>query len=304
MSNLEKPTYKSWKTSIALFQLLIHGVLIFLSLAAIMPFVLLISSALTHESSLLVDGYSFWPQHFSLDNFNYVFRTNRDSVFRAYSITIFITVVGTSISLSISPMLAYALSRKDYNKRRVIGFMVFFIMIFNGGLVAQYTMWTRIFFIRNTIFALIFPNLLMNGFQIMLMRSFFTINIHPSLVEAAKIDGAGEFRIYYQIVVPLSLPIITVIGLMVGLAYWNDWTNGLYYITDVRLFSLQNVLNRILMNARFLAAMSTDATVLVDLPNIGIRMAMGVIGALPILVLYPFFQRFFIKGITLGGVKE
>ena len=130
------------------------------------------------------------------------------------------------------------------------------------------------------------------------------MNIHPSLIEAAKIDGAGEFRIYYELVLPLSLPIFATIGLMVGINYWNDWTNGLYYITDPRLFSLQNLLNRILLNVRFLATISSDVSVQVDLPSIGIRMAMAVIGALPVMALYPFFQRYFIRGITLGGVKE
>jgi putative aldouronate transport system permease protein len=138
----------------------------------------------------------------------------------------------------------------------------------------------------------------------MLMKSYFFMNIHPSLIEAAKIDGAGEFRIYFGIVIPLSLPIIATIGLMVGINYWNDWQLGLYFITEPRLFSLQNLLNRILNNAKYLASMSNDMSARVDLPSIGVRMAMAVIGVIPVVVLYPFFQRYFIKGITLGGVKE
>jgi putative aldouronate transport system permease protein len=130
------------------------------------------------------------------------------------------------------------------------------------------------------------------------------MNIHPSLIEAAKIDGAGEFRIYFEIVVPLSLPIIATIGLMVGIGYWNDWQLGLYFITNPKLYNLQNLLNRILTNVRFLATISSDVTVQVELPSIGVRMAMAVIGVIPIMVLYPFFQRYFIKGLTLGGVKE
>jgi putative aldouronate transport system permease protein len=294
----------SKKVNDLMFQTLIHAVLLLLSLAALLPFILLFTSSLTAETSLLVDGYSFFPKKWSLEAYTYVFRTNGTNVFRSYGITLFITAFGTALSLLISPMLAYAISRRDYNKRNIISFLVFFTMIFNGGLVASYTMWTRLFHIKNTIFALIFPGLLFNGFYVMLMKSYFSMNIHPSLIEAAKIDGAGEFRIYFEIVVPLSLPIMATIGLMVGIGYWNDWQLGLYYITDPKLYSLQNLLNRILTNAKFLAQISSSSSVQVDLPSIGIRMAMAVIGALPIMVLYPFFQRYFIKGITLGGVKE
>jgi putative aldouronate transport system permease protein len=287
-----------------MFQTLVHTVLLLLSLAALLPFILLFISSLTAETSLLVDGYSFFPRKWSLEAYNYVFRTNGENVFRAYGITLLVTVVGTSLSLLIAPMLAYGISRRDYNKRSIVSFLVFFTMIFNGGLVASYTMWTRLFHIKNTIFALIFPQLLFNGFYIMLMRSYFSINIHPSLIEAAKIDGAGEFKIYFEIVIPLSLPIMATIGLMVGIGYWNDWQMGLYYITNPKLYSIQNLLNRILINVTFLASISSSVSAQVDLPSIGVRMAMAVIGAIPIVVLYPFFQKYFIKGITLGGVKE
>jgi putative aldouronate transport system permease protein len=294
----------SKKTNEYMFQTLTHIVLLLLSLVALLPFILLLASSLTAETSLLVDGYSFFPKKWSLESYNYVFKTNGENVFRAYGVTLFVTAAGTTLSLLIAPMLAYGISRRDYNKRNIISFLVFFTMIFNGGLVASYTMWTRLFHIKNTIFALIFPGLLFNGFYVMLMRSYFTINIHPSLIEAAKIDGAGEFKIYFEIVVPLSLPIMATIGLMVGIGYWNDWQLGLYYITNPRLYSVQNLLNRILNNVKFLASISSSVSAQVDLPSIGVRMAMAVIGAIPVMVLYPFFQRYFIKGIALGGVKE
>jgi putative aldouronate transport system permease protein len=130
------------------------------------------------------------------------------------------------------------------------------------------------------------------------------MNIHPALIEAAKIDGAGEFQIYFNIIIPLSLPIMATVGLMVGITYWNDWELGLYYITNPKLFSLQNLLNRILTNAQFLASMSSNFSIRVEIPGISVRMAMAVIGVVPVMVLYPFFQKYFIKGITLGGVKE
>jgi len=150
----------------------------------------------------------------------------------------------------------------------------------------------------------VFPNLLTNGFLIMIVKNFFTANIHPAILEAAKIDGAGEWKIYYKIVMPLSLPILATVGLMIGLGYWNDWVNGLYYITNTNLYSLQVLLSSILLNAQALASMGSSATASMTLPATTVRMAIAVIGVIPILALYPFFQKYFVKGIVLGGVKE
>ena len=296
--------YASKKFQDNSYQLLIHCVFIILSLAAILPFILLIVSSLTDERYLLVDGYSFWSKHWSLEAYKWVFITNRITIFRAYGVTVFVTAAGTTLSLVVGPMLGYAISRKDYPLRNVISFLVFFTMIFNGGFVASYITWTRLMNVKNTIFALIFPGMLFTGFQIMLMKSYFSMNIHPALIEAAKIDGAGEFYIYYKIVLPLSLPIIATIGLMVGINYWNDWRNGLFYLTDPKLFNLQNLLNRILENANYLATVGSSIGDRSEVPSTASRMAMAVIGALPVMALYPFFQKYFIKGITLGGVKE
>lgn len=296
--------HTSRKRQDLLFQTLIHVSLIVLSLAAILPFILLIASSLTDEKSLLVDGYSFFPKKWSFFAYEWVFKTNGRSVIRAYGITFFVTVVGTTLSLLVAPLLAYAISRKDYAFRKIVSFLVFFTMIFNGGLVAFYITYTRLLHVKDTIFALILPGILFNGFQVMLMKSYFSINIHPALIEAAKIDGAGEFSIYFNIVLPLSLPIIATIGLMVGVGYWNDWMNGLYFLTDPKLYSLQNLLNRILENVKYLATVNTGWSGAFEMPSISVRMSMAVIGALPIMVLYPFFQKYFIKGITLGGVKE
>lgn len=176
-------------------------------------------------------------------------------------------------------------------------------MLFNGGLVPSYLMWTGFFNIKNTIFALILPNLLMNAFYVILMKNYFANNIPPELIEAAEMDGAGEYKVFFRIIMPLSLPILATVGLMVGINYWNDWTNGLYYLTDQNLFSLQNVLNRILSNIQFLSNSNVGQKVTTELPSTSIRMAIAVVGIIPILVLYPFFQRYFVKGITIGAVK-
>ena len=287
-----------------IFQVICNVVMIILSLAAILPFILLVMSSVTDEKVLLVDGYRFFPRVLSGYAYEYLFVSNGDNVFRAYGITLLVTAVGTVLSLLIGPMLAYPLSRKDYPRRKIMSFYVFFTMLFNGGLVPSYIMWTQIFHVKNTIFGLLFPSLLMNGFIIMLLRSNFQSNIHPALIEAAKIDGAGELLIYRKIIIPLSLPIMATIGLMVGIGYWNDWTNGLYYITDNKLYSLQQLLNNILQNIKALATLASSVTVTQEMPSTGIRMAMAVIGVIPIMILYPFFQKWFVKGIAIGGVKE
>ena len=288
-----------------IFQTVIVVLLSILLLAAVLPFILLIASSLSDEAVLLQEGYGFWPKQFSLYAYEYLFVTNTVTMFRAYGITFLITIVGTILSLLIGPMLAWPLSRRDYPRARVLTFVIFFTMLFNGGMVPSYIMWTNIFHIKNSILALILPNLVFNGFYIILYKNNFKSNIHPALIEAARLDGAGEFYIYRKVVMPLSLPILATIGLMVGIGYWNDWINGLYYITDTRLYSLQVFLNNMMSNMRALVSMSSGMDVGIgDLPAISIRMAIAVIGTLPILILYPFFQKAFIAGIALGGVKE
>lgn len=187
-------------------------------------------------------------------------------------------------------------------------FFVFFTMLFNGGIVPSYIMWTQIFHMKNTVWALILPGLLMNGFHVILMRNYFSQNIPVQLIEASKIDGAGEFKIFMEMILPLSLPIMATIGLFVGIGYWNDWTNGLYYVTKPDLYSLQNLLNRILQDVQFLSSSTVSQAsggnaAMTEMPSVSIRMAISVVGILPILVLYPFFQKYFVKGITVGAVK-
>lgn len=286
------------------FQIVINIILIFLTLCSLLPFVLLIMSSVTQESALIADGYQFWPRVFSLDAYRYII-ARAGTIFKAYGITMLVTLVGTTISLIITPLLAYPLSRQDFKLHNVMSFMVFFTMLFNGGLVPTYMMWTQIFHIKNTLPALIIPALLLNAFNVMLMKNYFKMNIPYSLIEAAKIDGAGEFFIFYRVVMPLSKPIMATVGLFVGINYWNDWMNGLYYVTDANLFSLQNFLNRMMQNINYLATAegAEVAQGSMIMPSSSMRMALAVIGVLPIMVLYPFFQKYFVKGMTVGSVK-
>ena len=269
------------------------------------PFLLLISSSLSSEAALAQYGYGFWPKEFSLNAYTYLFKSSM-KIAKGYGITLIVTLVGTTLSVLITTMFAYPLSRKELPFRYGFSFFVFFTMLFNGGLVPSYMMWTQTFHIKNTIWALIMPNLLLNAFYVIMMRSFFTASIPDALIEAARIDGAGEYKILARVVIPLSKPMMATISLMVGLGYWNDWTNSLYYITDEGLFSIQAILNTIITNIQFLTSGQSSATSAVDvskLPSVSIRMAIAVIGVLPILCIYPFFQKYFVKGIVVGGVK-
>lgn len=288
-----------------IFQICANIFMMFLSAACILPFILLIASSITDENSLIKNGYSYIPQKLSFAAYTYLWG-EASVIFHAYSITILVTIVGTVVSLAITSALAYPLSRKDLPFRKPLTFIVFFTMLFNGGLVPTYLIYTQGFHIKNTLFALIIPGLLMNGFNIMLMRTFFLTSIPDALIESAKVDGASEVRIFYKIILPLSLPILATVGLFEGIAYWNDWYNGLIYITDTNLFSIQVILNRIITDAQFLASGNFGTQVsgaAASIPNTAVRMAIAVIGVIPILMAYPFFQKYFIKGITIGAVK-
>lgn len=283
-----------------------HFILIVLSAASLLPFLLLIMSSISSETSIIQHGYSYFPQSYSSKAYVYLLDHWRE-LGHAYGITIFITVVGTAASLAITSMLAYPISRQDLPLYKFWAFFVFFTLLFNGGLVPTYLIYTQVLQLKNTIWALLIPGLLMNGFNVLLVRTFFMTSIPPALIEAAKIDGAGEINTFYKIVLPLSLPIIATIGLFEAILYWNDWFNGLTYVTNPKLFSIQNILNRLIQDIQFLSSNSDLASNSADkiavLPGTTVKMAIAVVGVLPILVAYPFFQKYFVKGITIGAVK-
>jgi putative aldouronate transport system permease protein len=287
-------------------QWIAHAALIAFSIACVVPFLLLVMSSVSSEQTILKHGYSFFPKEFSLSAYHYLWY-NWQSLGRAYGITVLITIVGTSVSLAMTSMFAYPISRRDLPWRNFWTFFVFFTLLFNGGLVPAYLIYTKLFVIKNTIWALIVPGLLMNGFNVLLVRTFFVTSVPPALIEAANIDGCGEIKAFYKIVLPLSLPIMATIGLMQSILYWNDWFNGMTYVTDSKLFSIQNILNRMMTEIQFLSSdpnMSTSASeTIAQLPSATVRMAIAVVGVLPILVAYPFFQKYFVKGITIGAVK-
>ena len=286
------------------FQIAANIILALLTLGCIAPFFLLVISSFTAEAALTANGYSFFPKAWSLDAYRYVF-LDSGSMFNAYGVSIFITVVGTAAALLITTLFAYPLSRKDLPGRKFFSFFLFFTMLFSGGLVPSYIMWTRTFHIRNTIFALLIPGLLMSAFNVIMTRTYFSANIPDAVIEAARIDGASEFCILRQIVLPMALPILATLSLLIGLGYWNDWTNGLYYVTDERLFSIQVLLTNIQRNLDALkqAAASGGSVHVSRRPSTAVRMALTVLGILPVMLAYPFLQKYFVKGISVGSVK-
>lgn len=282
-----------------------HLFMIILVLCCVLPFLLMVMASFTGEQTLLRNGYSFFPEKFSLETYQYIFRSAK-TIFRGYFMTILVTVAGTLCNISMTVLFAYPLSRKDLPYRNILSFILFFTILFNGGLVPTYMMYANTFHIKNTIWALLIPNLMMNAFYVIMMRSFFTASIPDSLIEAAKLDGAGEMRILTKVILPLSKPMLVTLVLMVGLNYWNDWMNGMYYVTDNNLNTIQMILNNMIQNVEFLSRsaslLGADAAN-IKLPTVGIRMGIAVIAVLPVMAIYPFLQKYFVKGIVVGGVK-
>jgi len=286
-----------------IFRFVMGFIMLLLVLACILPFLLLIASSFTSEVALAQNGYSFIPSDFSLKAYKYIWSV-KENIFRAYGMSFLVTGIGTTISVVMTMLFAYPLSRKDLPGRKTLSFIVFFTMLFNGGFVPTYLVYTRIFNITDTIWALIAPYLLMNAFFVIMVRTYINSNVPNEVIEASMIDGSSEIHTLINIVAPLSKPIIGTIALMTSIAYWNNWTNGVYFIQTKRsLYGIQNYLNSILSNIAFLQTHSDPSIKITELPSVSIRMALAVIALLPILIAYPFFQKSFTKGITIGSVK-
>lgn len=290
-----------------IFQFIGHLVMICLSLCAVIPMILLVMSSVTDNNTLISNGYAFFPEKFSLYAYEYIFKTG-STVIRAYGVSIILTLLGTILSLVVTTLLAYSLSKQGLPGKGILSFYVFFTMLFNGGLVPTYMNYTNVFGLKNTFFSLLIPGLVTNGFYILLMKSYFVSSVPGEITEAAVIDGASEFQTFYRVALPLAKPIVATIGLFSGIGYWNDWQNGYIYLTKrIDLYSIQNLLNRMIQNIQYLSQNATNirnADVgLAAIPSVSIRMAMAVVGILPIVIIYPFIQGNFVKGITLGGVK-
>ncbi|MFC4303970.1 carbohydrate ABC transporter permease [Cohnella boryungensis] len=286
-----------------LFRLIAIVVVVLGSVLCLLPFLFILSGSLSSNESILREGYQLFPKHFSMEGYKLIFRVP-DELLRAYGVTILTTVVGTALGLFFMTMAGYVLQRKDFKYRNFFAFFIYFTTLFGGGLVPWYILITKYLKLADTYYALIFPGL-MTPFLIILMRSFMKSVIPDEVIESAKIDGANDFKIYYRIVLQLALPGIATVGLFLALQYWNDWFSSSLFINDQNKFQLQYYLYNIINTSAFLTSFGAGAgiTLSEDVPSESMKMAMSIVVTGPILLLYPFVQRYFVKGLTIGAVK-
>lgn len=275
-----------------------------LAVLCVLPVLLVVVVSFSSEQSIFQKGYSFFPSALSLEAYRF-FLNLGDQIYRSYGITVFVTVVGTIFSLAVTTMLSYVLSRPDYRYGRVLTFLLLFTMLFNGGLVPSYMVNTQLLGLRDSIWALIFP-MSLNVFYVIVLRTFFK-SIPMEIIDAAHIDGAGEFKTFIRIVLPLSKPGIATIGLFTVIAYWNDWFLGMLYIFETKKYPIQTLLQSMQNSLEALTQSSNNALEYAEMaknaPTDSGRMALTVLVVFPVLLAYPFFQKYFVKGLTVGGVK-
>ena len=283
------------------FNVIGYIIITLFSVFCLIPFWLVISGSFTDESTIIKHGYSLFPEKISFGAYMVIFKSPQD-ILQSYGVTVFITVVGTLVSLFIISMTAYVLYRKDCKYRNQIAFFFYFTMLFDGGLVPYYILMVRYLRMKDSILALIIPGIF-SVWYTLLMRNFMK-SIPDSISESAKIDGAGDFAIFIKIIIHLLKPALASIGLFVALGYWNDWFNAMLYINNTKLYPLQYLLYRMLNSVSFSSTVATRSHIMIkQLPTQTLKLAMTVVATGPIILLYPFVQKYFVKGITIGAVK-
>ena len=294
----------SSRTGIGVFpSIIIYAVVGIFSIACLMPFVLIVSGSFTAEEEIIIKGFTFFPDKISYSSWTMLYHDIK-RIINGYLITVTVTAAGTVLSLIVTAMMAYPLSVATLKYRNVLAFFAFFTMIFYGGMVPWYIIVSKVLHLRNTIFALIFPYTI-NAWNMFLLRNFFR-TIPKEIAESAKIDGASEMTIFLRLMLPLAKPGLATVGLFIALGYWNDWWLGLMFIENHHLFPVQLLLRAIISNVQFLrsamgASVQSDASGII--PFEGVKMAVGLVTIGPIIFLYPFVQKYFIKGIIIGSVK-
>ncbi len=283
--------------------IIISIILTLFALTCIIPIIAVLSISLSDEMDILRHGYKLIPKKISLTAYEYIFKVPKQ-ILQGYFISLSVTGVGTALSLFVIAMVAYPLSRRDFKYRNPLAFYIFFTMLFNGGLVPWYILIVRYLHLKDTWWVLVLPYLVAPWF-ILLLKTFFQ-QIPIGIIESAKLDGASELRTFFTIVVPLSKPAMAAIGLFILLRYWNDWWLPLLYIESESLVPLQYMLHRMMANIQFLTQQLRTTQMTIDiskLPNESARMAMCILAAGPMLFIFPFFQKYFVKGLTVGAIK-
>uniref|UniRef100_A0A7C4PK72 Carbohydrate ABC transporter permease n=1 Tax=Anaerolinea thermolimosa TaxID=229919 RepID=A0A7C4PK72_9CHLR len=287
-----------YKTQTRIWHALIILIIGLVCIVFMVPLVLIFSASFTSSEALANTGYRLIPPMFSLEAYEFLLN-DPSIVTRAYGVSIFVTLVGTGIGVTVMSMLAFVLSRRDLKLRGLLTFYIFFTMLFSGGLVPYYINMVRTLHLKNTVTSLILPYLV-SPFYVLLLRTYFT-SLPKELFDSAKIDGAGEFRIFYQIAVPLSVPSILTISLFLLLVYWNDMFQALLFIESTRLWPLQYTLYNMIVSMSQVSEMAMQIGK--PVPALSVRMAMAVLALGPVILAFPFVQRYFVRGITLGSIK-
>lgn len=283
------------------FYIICYTVLIIIAAVCLIPFLLLISGSFTSEQWIRFNGFSLLPGEFSMEAYHIIFKTP-GKILKAYGVSIFITTVGTFLGLFLTTLTAYVISRKDFKYRNVLSFFFYFTTLFNGGMVSTYIFYIRYLHLQDSYWALILPGMF-NVFYLLIMRTLVN-NIPFALIESAKLDGAGEWKIFFSIILPLLKSGLATIGLFLALGYWNDWYNAMLYMQTEDKYPLQYMLYSIQQQTQALAQIASQAGIQIsNLPSNSLKLAMAVVATGPIVILYPFVQRYFIAGITIGSVK-
>ncbi|HWT73201.1 MAG TPA: carbohydrate ABC transporter permease [Mobilitalea sp.] len=285
--------------------LIFNIIFVLLALICIIPVVFVFIISISSEASITKYGYQMIPKEFSLDSYLFLWR-EKATILKALGISVLVTGTGTALGVILTTTMGYVLSRPGYKLNAMLSWLVFIPMIFNGGMIASYVVNTNLLGLKNSVWALILP-LAVSSFNVIICKTFFRTTIPDSIIESAKIDGASQLNIFSRIVIPISKPVIATIGLFLCFGYWNDWFQSSLYITNKDLLSLQALLNSIQRNIQYLASNPTAGLSLQQYKNLmpqeGARMAIAIIIVVPIACAYPFFQKYFISGLTIGAIK-
>ncbi len=281
-------------------------IFLLLGLTCIFPLLFVFSISITSEEALRSGGYQIIPPEFSIAAYQFLWN-ERTMIFRAVFMSIIVTVIGTIITIALTTTMGYVVSRRGFKLKGIYTWIIFVPMIFNGGMLSNYVVVNNILGLRDTIWALIFP-LACSSFSVTICRTFFRTTVPDAIVESAKIDGAGQFRIWAQIVLPISKPVMATIGMFAAFGYWNDWFQASLYLDDKKLQTLQSLLNNVQKGIEYLANNPYGGLSMqqykASMPTESVRMAIAIVIIVPIALTYPFFQKYFISGLTIGSVKE
>lgn len=285
-----------------LFQIISYTLLALGAVVCVFPFLVIISGSITDNNAILLEGYSILPRDVTLDAYRTIFKAPKD-ILQAYKMTFYYTAVGTSVGLVMITMTAYVISRKEFKYRNTVSFLIYFTSIFGGGMIPWYLMYANVLNMKGSTFAIWFPAL-MSPFLVILMRTFITGTVPDAIMESAKIDGAGHMTIFLRIVLPVLGPGLATVGLFLALGYWNDWYRSSMFSTSSETWELQFYLYDMLNATTALKQMAQSTSIsTAELPTQSVKLAMAVVATGPVLLFYPFVQRYFVSGITVGAVK-